>query len=288
MAPSPNPRTPYTIPNKEGFPHLALSTIGAIPPTHPCIPAWNPFAYNTTPYRNIILIGQDADAEYRYLGANPYFNPYSFAPVGAVLDCQRLYDMLYPGAQQIGILNLIIYCFPDVVVEEQCLHNAGNDAVWELRCCMVLLRELAGMYAPGMEGKRFPKVWDAVFVCVDVEAMNGDVGKITEVGVAWLDSRDIGSVYDESYVEKIRARHVIVKGEVPKKVNGRRNWKPKGKSQFGPSREIWPYQFQRNLDQLFFVRGAREWIAPGGLRPEDGGKCKEVYKKEVVRRPRPY
>ena len=57
---------------------------------------------------------------------------------------------------------------------------------------------------------------------------------------------------------------------------------------FGPSREIWPNQIPQNVDRLFFVPGAKEWIAPCGLKPQDEGECKVVYGKELVRKPRRY
>ncbi|KAL8784380.1 MAG: hypothetical protein Q9195_009076, partial [Heterodermia aff. obscurata] len=297
MGPSPNPRTPYTITTSTGGPRLALATVGALPSTHPHIPPWNPFARNNTPYRNIILIGQDADAEHRYQTRHPFFNPYRFATVGAVLDCQRLYDMLHPGLDTIGLRNLIPYCFPGIGdIEGLCLHNAGNDAVWELRCCLVLLKELAERLA--MARGEFPKLWDAVFVAVDVEAMNGEVEHVTELGFAWLDSRDVGSIYggEEGWGRHVRSKHVIVKGEVPRRVNGVRRWRRKRYGgnfntddfygQFGTSREIWPSQIPRHVDGLFFVPGARRWIAPGGLRPEDEGECAVEYGEELVRMPR--
>ena len=225
MAPTPFPKTPYTLTPTEGGIHLALATVGALPPTDPHVQAWNPFARNDTQYRNIILIGQDADAELRFLANHEHFNPYGFATVGAVLDCQRLYAMLYPGRDSIGLEALVQYCFPGTDTSALHLHNAGNDAIWELKCCMVLLRELAGMLAPNSINQAFPKVFDAIFVAMDVEAMNGDKNRLTEFGFASLDSRHILNIHNNAYENRITARHLIIKGAVPKMINGERKWR---------------------------------------------------------------
>ena len=119
-----DPATPFLVTHWRGGVHFALATVGAVPSTHPKIPAWNPFAYNDTKYRNIILVGQDADAEYLFLRQNPHFNPYPFGTVTAVLDCQRLYGMLHPGTGPQNLKSLIRYCFPEVDVELLDLHNA--------------------------------------------------------------------------------------------------------------------------------------------------------------------
>lgn len=225
MAQSAYPRTPYTLTASEGGAHLALATVGALPSTDPNVQAWNPFARNNTKYRNIILIGQDADAELRFLVGHEFFNPYGFATVGAVLDCQRLYAMLHPGRNSIGLEALIQYCYPSINTSALCLHNAGNDAIWELKCCMILLREFANILAPGSANQAFPKVFDAIFVAMDVEAMNGKKERLTEFGLASLDSRHITNIHNPAYENHITARHMIMKGAVPKLINGERKWR---------------------------------------------------------------
>lgn len=308
MAPTLYPRTPYTLTSSIGGPHLALATVGAVPSMDPNIPQWNPFARNDTRYRNIILVGQAADSELGYLANNPSidFNPYGFATVSGVLDCQRLYDWLHPGHDTIGLANLVRYCFPEKNVQELSLHNAGNDAIWELKCCMVLLKQLADKYVPNSsECAAYPKVWDAIFVAMDVELLNAKLDRITELGFAILDSRHIGSIHDADGFEKcITARHIIIKKNVPMMVNGRRNWRgiPRyGNANydtdnfdpaFGSSREVWINQVPRNANSLFFVpKSGRQWdwVAPAGLRPQQGGECviqqSSVYWDRLVRKP---
>lgn len=130
------PSAPYTVTRTEGGAHLALATVGALSHNHPMVQSWKPFARNDTRYRNVILIGQDADAEWRFLANNPHFtisNLFNFATVGAILDCQQLYIMLHPETygNKIGLENLIRYCFPDVDVTTLRLHNAvSNPEFW--------------------------------------------------------------------------------------------------------------------------------------------------------------
>lgn len=66
------PNTPYLVTN----PFIALAAVGAISSTDPRVPSWNPFARNDTGYRNIVLVGQSADSELKFLSNNPHFNPY--------------------------------------------------------------------------------------------------------------------------------------------------------------------------------------------------------------------
>ena len=194
MAPSPRAQTPFTLAKPAVF--SALAAVGAVPADHPRVNAFNPFAQNDTPYRNIILIGQDADAEWRYLHGNPHFDPYTFATTTIVLDCQRLYDWLNPHENLKSLLDLILYCFPETDISCQYLHNAANDAYWELQVCLHLLKELATRLAPeSIDGPVFPKLWDAIFVCVDVEALNGRKTDLTELGFACLDSRHINNIH---------------------------------------------------------------------------------------------
>ncbi|KAL8668775.1 MAG: hypothetical protein Q9168_006611 [Polycauliona sp. 1 TL-2023] len=308
MAPSLYPHTPYCLNRSNGGAHLALASVGALPANDPNVQAWNPFARNSTPYRNIVLVGQDADSELRYLANNGSidFNPYGFATVGTVLDCQRLYDMLHPGLRDnMSLIKLIRYCYPEANMDELCLHNAGNDAVWELKVCMKLLAKLAERYAPeSADYPAFPKVWDAIFVAVDVESLNGDPDRITELGYACLDSRDMVNIHDDAYERKITARHLIIKKNVPVKVNGVRDW---GRTHrfgnanydtdnfdphYGPSKEIWPWQIPPNANKLFFVpKNGKQWgwTAPAGLRPQDGGDCSiqtsSRYWDKLMRKP---
>ncbi|ORY03555.1 hypothetical protein BCR34DRAFT_69548 [Clohesyomyces aquaticus] len=57
----------------------------------------------------------------------------------------------------------------------------------------------------------FPFEKDAVIICVDVESFERDHNKITEVGVASLDTRDLKGIapgqHGENWASKIRARH---------------------------------------------------------------------------------
>ena len=176
MPPAHYPKAPYTI--GQGLIHSVLAAVGAISSDHPQIKPINPFARNDTTYRNIILVGQDADSEYRYLVENPHFNPYPFATICGILDNQRIYDWLHPGENNRGIEYLVQYCFPDQNVSN--LHNAGNDAYWELRVCMHLLKELASCSVPESQSQpAFKKLWDVVFVAMDVEAFNGRKERLT-------------------------------------------------------------------------------------------------------------
>ena len=82
---------------------------------------------------------------------------------------------------------------------------------------MVLLRKLAEHHAPGSELRRaHPKLWDSVFICVDVEARNGRNNRLTEFGFSWLDSRRIENIHNLNFDERIKASHLIIKGAVPK------------------------------------------------------------------------
>ncbi|KAL8996523.1 MAG: hypothetical protein Q9169_003990 [Polycauliona sp. 2 TL-2023] len=145
MAPDLYPHTPYCLDRNNGGIHLALASVGALPANDQ---AWAPFARNNTPYRNIVLVRQDADSELRYLANDPTinFNPYGFATVGTVLDCQRL----------------SLYTMPEMMQ--------------------------------------------------------------SELGFAWPDSRDIVNIRDDSYERKITARHLIIRKNIPAKVNSVRNW----------------------------------------------------------------
>ena len=133
--------------------------------------------------------------------------------------------MLYPGRNSIGLEALVQYCYPGTDTAGLHLHNAGNDAIWELKCCMVLLREIASILAPESASWVFPKVFDAVFVAMDVEAMNGRKERLTEFGFASLDSRHILNIHNNAYESRITARHLIIKGAAPKMVNGVRKWR---------------------------------------------------------------
>lgn len=169
------PNNPYTVTSAP----ITLATVGAISSTDPRVPLWNPFARNDTEYRNIVFVGHAADAELKFLANNPHFNPYAYATVAAVLDCQRLYEMLHPGSNAQSIEFLINYCFPEHNVALMKLHNAGNDAFCELEVCMMLLKKLAERYGFAEGRPAFPKIWDAIFVAVDVEALNGDKYALT-------------------------------------------------------------------------------------------------------------
>ena len=214
-------KAPYTVTHYIGGPHLALATVGALPHNDPMVATWNAVARNNTRYRNIVLIGHDANAEYKFLGTNPHFphlNPFNFATVGAILDCQRLYAVLNPAVRnKVGLEYLISYCFPTVDTSSLHLHNAGNDAYWELRLCMALLARLAAQHAPGSDQRRaYPKLWAAIFVCIDVEAWNGRQERLTELGFAWLDSRHIDNIHRHDFDNRIRASHMIIKGRCAK------------------------------------------------------------------------
>ena len=296
-------RAPYTLTHYVGGPPTALATVGAIPHTDPSIPAWNPFARNDTRYRNIILVGHDADAEHRFLGTNPHFpylNPFAFATTGAILDNQRLYMMLHPHVtNKIGLEALIGYCFPGLDMRGLHLHQAGNDAYWELKCCMVLLARLAALYAPeSVNRNAFPKMWDAIFMCIDVEAWNGRQERLTELGFAWLDSRHVHNIHAHpNFDAQIRAKHIIIKGAVPKmNEQGVRVWKGKkwgnGNEEtdsfyprFGASMEIWPNQIPYRVNRLFFVDARTEpyqWLAPANLKADKEGEA-EVKREGLVR-----
>lgn len=295
-------KAPYTVTHYVGGPYTALATVGAVPHNDPSVPAWNPFARNDTKYRNIILVGHDADAEYRFLGTNPSFphlNPFNFATTGAILDNQRLYMMLHPEEKnKIGLEALIEYCFPGLDMNNMHLHQAGNDAYWELKCCMVLLARLAARYAPGSTTRNaFPKLWDAIFMCIDVEAWNGRQERLTELGFAWLDSRQITNIHAHNFDNRIRASHIIIKGAVPKmNEDGVRVWKGKkwgnGNTEtdsfyprFGPSQEIWGNQIPYRANKLFFVDakgGPYKWLAPANLKAGEEGEA-DVRRSGLVK-----
>ena len=174
------PLTPYSLTTSAGGIYTALATVGAVPNDHPQVQRWNPFARNDTRNRNIILVGQDTDAALGYLANCEHFNPYAYVTTAVILDCQLLYDMLYPGGHARGLAYLIHSCFPDVDVASLHLHNGGNDAYWELKVCLRLMKMLADTFAPeSRESAACEKIWDAIFVCVDVEALNGRQNHIT-------------------------------------------------------------------------------------------------------------
>lgn len=69
---------------------------------------------------------------------------------------------------------------------------------------MVLLRRVAKRYASySMQMAPFAEIWDAVFLSMDVEALNGLKDRLTEFGLACLDPGDVVDVHNNSYGQLI-------------------------------------------------------------------------------------
>ena len=153
---------------------------------------------------------------------------------------------------------------------------------------MHLLKELAERYGPGSK-EAFPKLGDAIFICMDIEALNGKKDKITELGFTSLDSRNIANIHELTYEQHMKSTHIIIKENVPfKNNNGKRRRWPEYRHgganyttdcfypDLGESKEVYFNKVRPHVNHLFWIRGSGkkyDWVAPAGLKQDDRGSC---------------